>query len=206
MHSTSRSARRTGCDFLIFFPQFLSSERMSSFLFFLFLPLPLPLFFIYKQSESEQEEEKKKDRMEGKVRETTPGWRMERDFLALKLFHLMVLRGIDGRKEGTQKSIKTEKGEIKSSPSHHLLKWLYSFFLSPLFSHPLLEHGQPHVMSCLPITLSHIYSQFLLAYSSTLYVFFSPLSLHQVSPSPLLTFLCLDLFPHLSHSVPLFSK
>lgn len=52
------------------------------------------------------------------------GW----DLLALKLFHLMVLRGIDGRKEGAQKSIKSEKGEIKSSPSHHLLKWSTLFF------------------------------------------------------------------------------
>lgn len=52
--------------------------------------------------------------------------------MALKLFHLMVLRGIDGRREGAQKSIKSEKGEIKSSPSHHLLKWVYSLFLSPL--------------------------------------------------------------------------
>lgn len=41
------------------------------------------------------------------------GWRMERDLLALKLFYLMALTGIDGRRGGAQKSIKTEKGRDK---------------------------------------------------------------------------------------------
>lgn len=63
--------------------------------------------------------------------------------MALKLFHLMALRGIDGRREGAQKSIKNEKGEIKSSPSHHLLKWVYSLLL--------LEHRQPCLISPHPI-------------------------------------------------------
>lgn len=60
--------------------------------------------------------------------------------MALKLFHLMVLRGIDSGREGTQKSIKSEKGEIKSSPSHHLLKWVYSLFsVTNVFSHHSLD-------------------------------------------------------------------
>jgi len=62
---------------------------------------------MYKQSESEQETRdqrgaKRHDRV--KERETRLGWRMERDLLALKLFYLMVLRGIDGRKEGHKRA------------------------------------------------------------------------------------------------------
>lgn len=73
-------------------------------------------------------EKERRDRWEFEREKEKSAW----DLLALKLFHLMVLRGIDGRREGAQKSIKSEKGEIKSSPSPHLLKWVHSLFLSPL--------------------------------------------------------------------------
>lgn len=115
----------------LWFLNLLSSSRMSSFLFFLFLPLRLPLFYIYKRREGDGAKKRngkgegKRDRWEfEREKEEKSAW----DLLALKLFHLMALRGIDGGREGAQRSIKSEKGEIKSSPSHHLLKWLYSFF------------------------------------------------------------------------------
>lgn len=88
----------------------------------------------------------------------------------------MALRGIDGRREGVQKSIKNEKGEIKSSPSHHLLKWVYSLPVSALLEQP-----------CSVCDHSHVYC-FRTHPSSFVFLFPSPVLLIDACPQVSLPF------------------